>query len=167
MNSSEKHSGAAWSRSLARLALQLAGLALLALVLVQAWQVFARYVLNASPGWTEPLSVLLLATLMSLSAAAAVHADSHFSFRLLSEAGSARRRRAAVLLQQGLICLLGLILAGWAVLLMLDGIAVKQAGIVLPQGSVHAPLAVGGMLMALFAAERAWLAWRAPDGGQR
>ena len=81
------------SRQLARLAQAIAGLALALLVLVQAWQVFARYVLNASPGWTEPLALLLLSTLMSLAAASAVHADSHFSFRLLSESGSPQRRR--------------------------------------------------------------------------
>ena len=28
--------------------------ALFGVVLVQPWQVFARYVLNASPSWTEP-----------------------------------------------------------------------------------------------------------------
>ena len=45
---------------LASLAMGLAGAALVGMALVQAWQVFARYVLNDSPGWTEPLALLLM-----------------------------------------------------------------------------------------------------------
>ena len=36
--------------------------ALLGLVVVQGWQVFARYVINDSPSWTEPVTLLLLST---------------------------------------------------------------------------------------------------------
>ena len=50
-----------------------AALALLALVLVQGWQVIARYVLNDSPSWTEPVTLLMLSTAMSMGAAAGVH----------------------------------------------------------------------------------------------
>nr|MBP8908295.1 TRAP transporter small permease [Pseudoxanthomonas sp.] len=41
-----------------------AAIALVGLVLVQSWQVFTRYVLNDSPSWTEPVTLLLLATAM-------------------------------------------------------------------------------------------------------
>ena len=46
------------------LAMALAGLALVAMALIQAWQVFARYVLNDSPGWTEPLALLLMVAIV-------------------------------------------------------------------------------------------------------
>ncbi len=36
--------------------LVVAGVCIVGVVLVQAWQVFARYVLNDSPSWTEPLA---------------------------------------------------------------------------------------------------------------
>jgi TRAP-type C4-dicarboxylate transport system permease small subunit len=45
---------------LARAALRIAAASIVGLVGVQAWQVIARYVLNDSPGWTEPVAVLLL-----------------------------------------------------------------------------------------------------------
>ncbi|HVH35911.1 MAG TPA: TRAP transporter small permease subunit, partial [Tahibacter sp.] len=62
----------------ARAALLAAGMALVSLAAVQAWQVIARYVLNDSPGWTEPLALLLLNTAMSLGAAAAVQQRQRF-----------------------------------------------------------------------------------------
>ncbi len=39
-------------------ALVVAGACIVGVVLVQAWQVFARYVLNDSPSWTEPMALV-------------------------------------------------------------------------------------------------------------
>ena len=46
-------------RPLARIAVVVAGVALVGMAAVEAWQVFARYVLNDSPSWTEPVALLL------------------------------------------------------------------------------------------------------------
>ena len=43
----------------ARWALMCGGVALVVMAAVEAWQVFARYVINDSPGWTEPVALLL------------------------------------------------------------------------------------------------------------
>ena len=42
--------------ALAVAAITIAATALICMTGVQAWQVFARYVLNNSPSWTEPLA---------------------------------------------------------------------------------------------------------------
>src|ERR1043166_2913675 len=60
--------------------LVLAGCSLIAVVAVQAWQVFARYVLNDSPSWTEPMVLLLMSAAMMFGAAAGVRSESHFGF---------------------------------------------------------------------------------------
>ena len=41
-----------WLEVLARIAIHIAAFAMLGLVAVQGWQVFARYVINDSPGCT-------------------------------------------------------------------------------------------------------------------
>src|SRR5688572_14922399 len=64
----------------------IAATALIGLVVVQGWQVIARYVLNDSPSWTEPVTLVLLSTAMGLAAAAGVHTNRHFGFFLLAEA---------------------------------------------------------------------------------
>src|SRR5690606_27096067 len=51
---------------LGSLAIGIAALSLAGLVVVQGWQVVARYVFNNSPSWTEPVTLLLLSTAMSL-----------------------------------------------------------------------------------------------------
>ncbi|GAB2496706.1 TRAP transporter small permease [Pseudoxanthomonas sangjuensis] len=137
---------------LSRIVVGLAAAALLGLVLVQGWQVIARYVLNDSPSWTEPVTVLLLSTTMSLGAAAGVHERRHFSFALLAEALSPGLRHAMHLLAQLAVVLIGAVLAWWGTVLFADGLGIRAAGAALPQSANYLPMAVGGALMALFAA---------------
>lgn len=128
-----------------------AAFGLAGMVLVQGWQVVARYLLNASPSWTEPLTLLLLATTLSFGAAAGVHARSHFAFpllvRLLPEGAQRTLARLTALV---VICIGGLLAAGGG-FLVADTWPVKLAGAPLPQGVMFLPLTIGGALMALFA----------------
>jgi TRAP-type C4-dicarboxylate transport system permease small subunit len=136
---------------LARAAIVVAAIALLGLVAVQAWQVVARYVLNDSPSWTEPATLLLLATAMSLAAAAAVHSRKHFAFNLLADVAAPPLKRAMAVGSDLVVIAIGGLLAVDATALGIDGLAVRAAGAPWPQGSAYFPLAVGGALMVLFA----------------
>jgi TRAP-type C4-dicarboxylate transport system permease small subunit len=136
---------------LARLAIGCAAVALMGLVLVQGWQVFARYVLNASPSWTEPVTLFLLATAMGLGAAAGVRDRRHFGFFLLAQAAGPGVRRVLECLSAGVLLAIGLAMAGSSALLLVDGWSIPLAGAPLPQSINFLPLALGGVLIALFA----------------
>lgn len=151
---------------LAHLATLIAAAALAGLVVVQGWQVFARYVMNDSPSWTEPATVLLLSTAMSLAAAACVHLQRHFSFALLAEAVGHGPRKAMAATSQAVIILIGAFLAVGAMRLWLDGLNVRMAGAMLPQGSPFLPLSVGGTLMVVFGLHRLRQVLRAPRAGE-
>ena len=139
---------------LARLSVAVAALSLLGLVLVQGWQVIARYVLNDSPSWTEPVTVLLLSTTMSFGAAAGVYERRHFAFNLLADALPAPARRVLHAVVQLVVALIGAFVAGWGMLLFADGLGIRTAGAALPQSANYLPLAIGGALMTLFALAR-------------
>lgn len=128
--------------------------ALALLVAVQGWQVFARYVLDHSPGWIEPATAVLLTGAMSFGAAAGVHHERHFAFTLLADAAPPALRRALFLATKALIALLGAGLAWWATRLFLDGADVRAAGAPFPESLPYAPVAVGGALMVVFAIGR-------------
>ena len=55
--------------ALAGCATAVACVALVGMTLVEAWQVYARYVLNDSPSWTEPVVLLLMSAAMMSSVA--------------------------------------------------------------------------------------------------
>lgn len=139
---------------LSSLAIGVAGIALLGLVVVQGWQVFARYVMNASPSWTEPVTLLLLSTAMSLGAAAAVHDNRHFGFFLLAEAMPPGLQRLVSMIPPLVIIAIGAVLAYWGMVLLLDGLSVPAAGAPLPQSIAYLPLSIGGALMVVFALQR-------------
>lgn len=132
----------------------LAGTALVAMALIQAWQVFARYVLNDSPGWTEPLALLLMSFAVMFGASVAVRRETHFAFQTLQHALPGP-------IQWGLKSLSRLIAAaagaGLMILggtLMIDDWPVTMAGAPLPAGLKFAGLCVGGGLILLFSIER-------------
>jgi TRAP-type C4-dicarboxylate transport system permease small subunit len=149
---------------LANLVIHVAAAALLGLVVVQGWQVFARYVINDSPSWTEPVTLLLLSTAMSLGAAAGVHTNRHFGFYLLHDHFGPWLKRVVDALVQLVVASIGAVLAGWGWLLWMDGLHIKAAGAALPQSVNYLPLSIGGALMALFALNRLWLALRPAAG---
>jgi TRAP-type C4-dicarboxylate transport system permease small subunit len=124
------------------------------MALVEVWQVFARYVLNDSPSWTEPVALLLMSTAMMFGAAAGVRSNRHFGFFLLLDYVSAGLRRALVVIARGIAAGVGLLLCGWGGRMLSDAWDFPMAGAPLPQGMVFAPVCIGGALIALFALEQ-------------
>jgi len=140
--------------ALARAATAIAGLCLCALVLVLAWQVFGRYVLNDSPGWTEPVALTLMSVAALFGAAVAVRLETHFNFPTLVEMSPAPVRAALKALARLISLAFGAALAFYGGYLMLDSWDVPMAGARLPEGVSFIGLCLGGALIALFAFER-------------
>ena len=136
---------------LADAVIAIAATALFGLVIVQGWQVFARYVINDSPSWTEPVTLLLLSVAMSLGAAAGVHTRRHFGFFLLQDHMRPAIRKLVDLLIPLVIIAIGIVIAYWGAVLLFDGLHIKAAGASLPQSINYLPLSVGGALMVVFA----------------
>lgn len=149
---------------LATLAMGLAGVALVIMALIQAWQVFARYVLNDSPGWTEPLALLLMSFAVMFGAAVAVRRETHFAFQSFRDAapGPLNSLMKAIARLIAAASGAGLMVLGGT--LMIDEWPVAMAGAPLPSGLKFAGLCIGGALILLFSIERLLTGdYRAPD----
>ena len=139
---------------LEHLALVVAGLSLVAVVAVQAWQVFARYVLNNSPSWTEPLALLFIANTAMLGAAVGTRRETHFGFPLLADNAPPALRMICRSVARLTMIALGAGLAVFGAMLAANSWSVSMAGAPLPVGLRFTPVAVGGALIAVFAIER-------------
>ena len=135
-------------------ALVLACVALASLALVEGWQVFARYVLNDSPSWTEPVALLCMSTVMMMGAAVGVRGNRHFGFFIAVELAPPRVRRVLKAFATLVGIAIGGLLAAWGFELAIDGWSVPMAGAPLRQGMVFLPIALGGALIALFSLEK-------------
>lgn len=150
--------------SLAALAMGLAGAALVAMALIQAWQVFARYVLNDSPGWTEPLALLLMSFAVMFGAAVAVRRETHFAFQSFRDAAPGPLQWLLKSISRLIAAASGAGLMVLGGMLMVDDWPVALAGASLPSGLRFAGLCVGGALILLFSLERLLTGdYRAPD----
>ena len=140
--------------ALARLAMLTAGISLCMLVVVLAWQVFGRYVLNESPGWTEPVALTLMGVAALFGAAVAVRNETHFNFPTLVESAPAPLRAALKAMSRLIALGFGTALCCYGFVLMADAWDVPMAGAPLPEGVSFVGVFAGGALIALFALER-------------
>jgi TRAP-type C4-dicarboxylate transport system permease small subunit len=147
-------------KGVARAAIGIAGMALVAMAGIQAWQVFARYVLNDPPSWTEPLALLCMSTTMMFGAAAGVHAGRHFGFFMVVEHARPRLRRLMQLVARLIAAAVGVLFALWGGEMMIDAWDYEIAGAPLPQGIMFLPLCLGGILIALFSIEQLIRLWQ-------
>jgi TRAP-type C4-dicarboxylate transport system permease small subunit len=145
---------------LAHYSLLVAAVSLVGITAVQSWQVFARYVLNDSPSWTEPVAIVLMNTAMMCGAAFSVQREAHFGFFIGVHAAPAPLRRVLLALSRLVQAGVGGLLFAWGLRLVLETWSVPVAGLALPQGATYLPITVGGALIALFALE---LMLRGPD----
>jgi TRAP-type C4-dicarboxylate transport system permease small subunit len=145
---------------LARITIAVAGIALVAMAGIQAWQVFARYVLDDPPSWTEPLALLCMSTTLMFGAAAGVHAGRHFGFFIVVEHARPTLRRLMQLVARLIATLVGVLFALWGGEMMIDAWDYEIAGAPLPQGIMFVPLCLGGALIAIFSIEQLVHLWR-------
>jgi len=131
-----------------------ASVALASMVAVLAWQVIGRYVLNASPAWTEPVALTLMSVSALFGAAIAVRAETHFNFPTLVESAPPLVRTLLRAVARLIALAFGLALAAFGFVLMADGWSTPMAGAPAPEGVSYAGIAFGGALIAVFALER-------------
>jgi len=80
-----------------------------------------------------------------------VHTRRHFGFFLLAAHLGPGLRRAVDVFAALVVAVLGVVIAWWAAVLLMDGLDIKAAGANLPQSINYLPLSIGGALMAIFA----------------
>lgn len=141
------------SRLLSLSALYVSAAGLVAMTLIIGWQVFARYVLNAAPAWTEQAALLLMLYFILFAAAAGVREGFHIQLTLLQASLPERPRRALELACHAIVLLFGLAMAMGGVQLAAATWQHTIPALGLPRGVAYIPLAGAGALIALFSAE--------------
>ena len=103
---------AARASRLASLAcLWLAGIGLCMITLIILYQVFMRYVLSASPAWSEQLALYVLVWTVLVAAAAGVREQFHIRIQAGQDALSPRRRKIALNAAHLVTAMIGVFLA--------------------------------------------------------
>ena len=138
---------AALSRILAvvnRAALWIAGIGLVLMTVFVAWQVFGRYVLNQSPSWTEPASLLLMSWFILLGSAVGVREGNHLGFEIALHYAPHGLRQIMLGVTEVLVMIFGGAMSWYGTMLAVETWSAAMPGLPIPQGIDYVPLAVGG-----------------------
>ena len=139
---------------ISRICLQFAVIGTLLIVVAVLYQIFGRYVLNDSPAWTEIFALVVILYVTCFAAAVGVRDGRHIGMdSLLNLAPYPFRLGAEIIVYLGMI-VFGLSMAYSGAELAVEMAPYINAGLPISQAWSYVPLAVGGLLIALFAVER-------------
>ncbi|NBB49544.1 TRAP transporter small permease subunit [Rhizobium sp. CRIBSB] len=139
---------------LSQFCLYFSGVGLVAMTLIIGWQIFGRYVLNNTPAWSEPLSLQLMSWFILLGSAVGVRESVHLGLDIVRHGASPRVQKAMDLVSLGLIAIFGVAMSYYGVLLAAGTWTATIPVLGWPGGVDYLPLAVGGVIIAIFALER-------------
>mgnify|MGYP000910622933 CR=1 FL=1 len=142
---------------LSNIVLWLAGIGLVAMTVIVAYQVFMRFVINDSPAWTEKGSIMIMTWFIFLGAAVGVRENFHMGFDVLIYVlppGSKPWLRAI-----SDVCIFafafGMVFYGGELAIRFWSTRIPVLG--LPTAFTYFPIVVSGVLMCLFSLERVLL----------
>lgn len=126
---------------------------LLAIVAVVAWQVFGRYVLNASPTWAENLALVLILYVTLIGAAVGVRDAGHIGMDSILVLVPDRVRDRLELVIHVLVGAFGVFMAWNGYVLGASVAPYKLPNINLSEAVRYVPLVISGVMVVLFSVE--------------
>lgn len=146
------------TQQLVRLTTVISAAGLVLMTLIIGWQVFARFILNASPAWSESAALLLMLYYIMLAAAVGVYENFHLGLKVLLNAVPTRIR---VLLE----VINNLLIITFALTMLVNGsrLALFTTDHIMPALNIsrsfaYWPFAAAGLFITIFALERLVLA---------
>lgn len=142
------------SKFLSRSALYLSALGLTLMTLIICWQVFARYILNSSPSWTEQAALFLMMWFILFAAAAGVREGFHIRISLLGDMLDPKKRKALNIICHIIVLVFGMFMVFGGVQLVMATWSHVIPTLGLPRGSIYIPIVVCGALIVFFSFEK-------------
>lgn len=141
------------SRMISRGTLMLAGMGLLVMTGIIGWQVFARYVLNASPAWAEQAALVLLVWYVLIAAAVGVREGFHIALTMGADALPERFHPMLRVTAMAVTLAFGAAMGVWGGELVGRVWSHDIPTLGLSRGVAYLPLPIAGWLIVFFALE--------------
>ena len=141
------------SKLTSRAALYISFAGLVGMTAIISWQVFARYVLNAAPSWTEQAALLLMLWFILFAAAAGVREGFHIRLTLVEESLPEKYRQGLRIFCHGVVLAFGAVMAWAGGGLVIETWSHSIPTLGLSRGIAYMPIAISGTLITLYAAE--------------
>jgi TRAP-type C4-dicarboxylate transport system permease small subunit len=130
-----------------------ASLGLLLITAIIAWQVFARYVLNASPSWAEQAALLLLIWYVMFAAAAGVREGFHIRISVFVDGLPHPYRHWATIAMHALVGIFGVVMTWSGVELAVTTWTHVIPALGISRAFAYVPMSLAGILIAAYSIE--------------
>ena len=134
--------------------LLISALGLMAMTVVIGWQVFARFVLNNSPAWSETLSLILMLYYIMFAAAVGVSEGFHLGIKIIVERLSGASQIWVMIAGDLSVAVFGLLMCVNSVSLVQYTNSHIIPTLNISRSVAYWPFIFSGMLMTLFSVER-------------
>lgn len=141
------------SRLVSKVCLWVSGTGLCLMTVIIMWQVFARYVLNASPSWSEQLALYLMVWTVLLAAAAGVREGFHIRITVFQDSLTKTPRRMIIALCHLITGAVGLFMVVTGIEIVGRTWGIDIPALAVPRGSALLPIPMAGVLITLFTIE--------------
>lgn len=131
-----------------------AAIGLVLMTVIIGWQVFGRYVLNASPSWSEQASLVLMIWYVSLAAAAGVREGFHIRIVAIENIVGPSTKRSMRVLSSLIVAACGLAMLIWGGELVVRTWSHTIPSLGVPRGLAYLALPIAGSLIVLFSIEK-------------
>jgi TRAP-type C4-dicarboxylate transport system permease small subunit len=142
------------SRLFSRAALAFSAIGLIGMTLIIGWQVFARYVLNSAPAWTEQAALYLMLWFILFAAAAGVREGFHIRISILQESLKGGAKTGLKVVCHLIVLVFGAFMAWSGAGLVAETWQHDIPTLGLPRGSAYIPIVGAGVLIVFFALEQ-------------
>lgn len=141
------------SALLSKMTLILSAIGLTAMTLIIGWQVFARYVLQASPSWTEQAALYLMIWFILFAAAVGVREGFNIQITVFRDLLGQPVRKYVKIFSHLVVMFFGFVMiyAGAQLAVLTWHHVIPTIG--LPRGSIYIPVSISGMLISFFSVE--------------
>lgn len=142
-----------FNRTISRICLWSSGFGLFLMTAIIGWQVFARYILNDTPHWSEKFCLLLMLYFILFAAAAGVREGTHIGLVFVKDSLPALPRRIVVVIDHLIVAAFGfgMVWFGYDMVLSTWTHTIPTLGI--PTGISYLPFPLAGLLFILFSFE--------------
>jgi len=146
------------TQQLARIAVVISTAGLVLMTFIIGWQVFARYVLNASPAWSESAALLLMLYYIMLAAAVGVYENFHLGLKVFLDAVPTHIRTRLEVINNSLVIIFGIAMLVNGSRLALFTVEHIIPALNISRSFAYWPFAAAGLFISIFALERLILA---------
>ena len=140
-------------RAIALACLWFSAFGLFVMTVITGWQVFARYVLNDSPHWSEQLSLLLMIYYILFAAAAGVRDRGHLGLTFIQDLVPTGLKRVMIVVVNLVICAFGCTMVYYGAAMAKSTWSHVIPTLGLSTGVSYLPFPLAGFLIVLFSLE--------------